>query len=146
MAIALGCLLHLEHRQLNEPTPRAPSAPIWPRGFRAFAGQAAYVAPLFVLAVSYVAIRARRHPGWWRRVRGIAILFVTLVIGLHLLEQRGVPPTDWHWRDQWRIGLLGEGGGLLGATMATALMVAFGFPGTGVIVGVAVLVALMLTF
>lgn len=115
-------------------------------GLRAFAGQAAYVAPLFILAVSYVAIRARRQPGWWRRVAGIAILFVTLVAALHLFEHRGLPPADWQWRSQWRMGLLGEGGGLLGATIATGLMVAFGLPGTGVIVGAAVLVALTLTF
>ncbi|MBU7005554.1 DNA translocase FtsK [Phosphitispora fastidiosa] len=103
------------------------------------AGEGKYVFPL-VIAFLGVKMMMEWHKARFEKemLVGVALLFALVLVLLHL-------QLDTAQKDLTKVGIQGEGGGIIGGVLSAILLTAFGRTGTYIILVALVVIAVMLT-
>src|SRR5690606_19047294 len=96
--------------------------------------------------VAALAVRTAWRRVWVRRAAGLTLVFGVALVAIHLVDVGPGAVPAAQWRGHIRLGLQGQGGGLLGGAAASLLTDAFGVAGTLVLLAAALLVAAILLF
>src|SRR5690606_14332312 len=105
-------------------------------------GLGAEVPAVFLCAAGVAILRQRVRQGRGRRITALLIMYAAALTGYHLIVTESEGPLSTYWVQ--RVGEEMRGGGYVGASLGSALLVAFGPWGSAVVLVAAFLIGITL--
>ncbi|MEW5761733.1 MAG: DNA translocase FtsK [Bacillota bacterium] len=104
------------------------------------AGEGRYLIPFFLGYYGWRLIKERNPSQFLQKLYGGTVVLAVLLTWAHLL----LVPLDLAFRDTLAAGLAGDGGGLIGAIAAWSAWRCFGYAGSHIILGMALIAGVIL--